>query len=82
VGARVELASIDMLFGEGPGGVVVSGAPEAIDKVAERAAEHGFLRLGQVGGDRLVTACPAARLSVPVTDLVTVFESGIPARFS
>jgi phosphoribosylformylglycinamidine synthase len=79
VGASVELPD---LFGEGPGGVVVSGSPDAIERLAESASEHGFLRLGEVGGDRLVASGPAARLSVPVVELATAFETGIPAKFS
>ena len=79
VGARVELPD---LFGEGPGGVVVSGPRESIDKLAESCSEHEFLRLGEVLGDRLVATGPAARLSVPVVDLATAFETGIPAKFS
>jgi phosphoribosylformylglycinamidine synthase len=79
VGARVELPD---LFGEGPGGVVVSGPLASIDKLAETASEHGFIRLGEVGGDRLVASVPAATLSVPVVDLATAFETGIPAKFS
>jgi phosphoribosylformylglycinamidine synthase len=82
LGARVSVSSEDMLFGEGPGGVIVSGPPDAIARVQEMAAEHGFLRLGEVGGDRLVVAAPAASLSVPVVDLATAFETGIPAKFS
>jgi phosphoribosylformylglycinamidine synthase len=79
MGARVELPD---LFGEGPGGVVVSGPLASIDKLAETASEHGFIRLGEVGGDRLVASVPAATLSVPVVDLATAFETGIPAKFS
>jgi phosphoribosylformylglycinamidine synthase len=79
IGASVELPD---LFGEGPGGVVVSGPPEAIARLAESASEHGFLRLGEVGGERLVVTAPAATLSVPVVDLATAFETGIPAKFS
>jgi phosphoribosylformylglycinamidine synthase len=79
LGARVEVPD---LFGEGPGGVIVSGSPEAVGKLAESASEHGFLRLGEVVGDRLVASDPAARLSVPVVDLATAFETGIPAKFS
>jgi hypothetical protein len=71
-----------MLFGEGAGGVIVSGPLASIDKLAEIAAESGFLRLGEVGGDRLVIAGSAATLSVPVVDLATAFETGIPAKFS
>jgi phosphoribosylformylglycinamidine synthase len=79
LGARVELPD---LFGEGPGGVVVSGSLASIDKLAETAAESGFLRLGEVGGDRLVGSGAAATLSVPVVDLATAFETGISAKFS
>jgi phosphoribosylformylglycinamidine synthase len=79
IGAEV---SVPDLFGEGPGGVVVSGPLASIHKLAEMAAESGFLRLGEVGGERLVGADPAARLSVPVVDLATAFETGIPAKFS
>jgi phosphoribosylformylglycinamidine synthase len=79
IGARVELPD---LFGEGPGGVVVSGPLASIHKLEEMAAESGFLRLGEVGGDRLAATGPAATLSVPVVDLATAFETGIPAKFS
>ncbi|HEY0632015.1 MAG TPA: AIR synthase-related protein, partial [Thermoleophilaceae bacterium] len=82
LGATVELPSEEMLFGEGPGGVIVSGPVASIDKLAEMAAESGFLRLGEVRGDRLVIAGFAATLSVPVVDLATAFETGIPAKFS
>ena len=79
IGAAVDVPD---LFGEGPGGVVVSGALASIDKLAESLSEHGFLRLGEVGGDRLVATGPAATLSVPVVDLATAFETGIPAKLS
>jgi phosphoribosylformylglycinamidine synthase len=79
LGARVELPD---LFGEGPGGVVVSGPLASIHKLAETASEHGFMRLGEVGGDRLVATASTATLSVPVVDLATAFETGIPAKFS
>jgi hypothetical protein len=62
--------------------VIVSGRPDAIGRLAETAAEHGFIKLGEVGGDRLVASASAATLSVPVVDLATAFESGIPAKFS
>jgi phosphoribosylformylglycinamidine synthase II len=79
LGARVELPD---LFGEGPGGVVVSAPLASIDKLSETLSEHGFMRLGEVGGDRLAASGPAATLSVPVVDLATAFETGIPAKFS
>jgi phosphoribosylformylglycinamidine synthase subunit PurL len=79
LGAEVRLPD---LFGEGPGGVVVSGSSEALDELGETLAEHGFLRLGEVRGNRLVASGSAATLSVPVVDLATAFETGIPAKFS
>jgi hypothetical protein len=42
-----------MVFGEGPGGVVVSAPAEAMAEIERRAAAIGFFRLGSVGGDRL-----------------------------
>jgi phosphoribosylformylglycinamidine synthase len=82
IGASVKLDSEELLFGEGAGGVVVSGPPETMDQLAERAAESGFSWLGQVGGNRLVAAASDARLSISVDRLTTAFESGIPAKFS
>jgi phosphoribosylformylglycinamidine synthase len=79
LGASVEVPD---LFGEGPGGVVVSAPSGSIDKLSETLSQHGFLRLGEVGGDQLVASGPAATLSVPVVDLATAFETGIPAKFS
>src|SRR5207253_1483506 len=64
------------------GGGVVSAPPGSIERLAESCSEHGFLRLGEVGGDRLVASGPAATLSLPVVDLATAFETGIPAKFS
>ena len=70
------------LFGEGPGGVVVSGPPEAMAKVAEQTARWGFFELGRVGGDVLEVAAGIARLSIAVEDLEAAWEGGIPGRFS
>jgi hypothetical protein len=60
----------------------VSGPAEAIERLAEQAAEVGFRRLGRVGGERLAAAGPAATLDLSVAQLVAAFESGIPAKFS
>ncbi len=100
VGAQVELPAgrpASLLFGEGPGGFVVSGEPSALAELERRAAEIGFVRLGTVGGDALEVAveqaetgaenpapvtASAATLRVSVADLAAAFESGIPAKFS
>jgi phosphoribosylformylglycinamidine synthase subunit PurL len=77
VGARLELPAGDeaALFGEGPGGVVVSGPPEGIDAL-------GGVTLGEVGGDSLELAAGDATLAVPVDDLRIAYESAIPDRLS
>ncbi len=49
LGAEVSLGE-DLLFGEGPGGFVVSGAEEVLSGLAERTAVR---RIGTVGGDAL-----------------------------
>jgi phosphoribosylformylglycinamidine synthase len=75
VGARVTLPSSDeaALFGEGPGGAVISGPPEAVREVP------GARVIGEVGGDALEIA---GALSVPVERLRSIYEGAIPAAFA
>jgi phosphoribosylformylglycinamidine synthase len=78
IGARITLPEGDaeaLLFGEGPGGWVVSGPAEAVE-------ELGGIRLGVVGGDALEIATGAATLSLRVAELRDAFERGIPDRFA
>ena len=92
IGARIELDNsgfAPMFFGEGPGGVIVSGPPESMAEIEERAAAVGFLPLGTVGGSALEVrkrwpdrTDSAASLAIPVVDLATAYETGIPAKFS
>jgi phosphoribosylformylglycinamidine synthase len=92
VGAQIVLDNsgfAPMFFGEGPGGVIVSGPVESIEQLRERAAGIGFLALGTVGGELLEVrkrwpdrTDSAASLAIPVVDLATAFEAGIPAKFS
>ena len=70
------------LFGEGPGGVVVSGPRDALLELSNRAAGVGFLALGQVGGRHLRMAAPAARLDLSVEDAGVVFDSALADRLS
>ncbi|MBX5468422.1 MAG: phosphoribosylformylglycinamidine synthase subunit PurL [Thermoleophilaceae bacterium] len=84
VGARVDLAPLAergperALFGEGPGGVIVSGPPEAIDELARIAGAVPFLRLGEVGGDALEIDVGAATLSLRVDEARSLYEGGLP----
>ncbi|HEX8743584.1 MAG TPA: phosphoribosylformylglycinamidine synthase subunit PurL [Thermoleophilaceae bacterium] len=66
-----------VLFGEGPGGFVVSGAPDALRELAAEAARVPFVTLGTVGGDRLELAGSDARLSLPVGALRSAYEQAL-----
>jgi len=70
IGATVDLGDSDdvwtHLFGEGPGGFVVSGVPDAIAHLAERVPLDVF---GVVGGDLLSIAIAGERLDVTLNDL-------------
>jgi len=70
------------LFGEGPGGIVVSGPRTALLKLSAKAAGIGFLALGQVGGSAIDLAAPAARLDISVEDAGDLFDSVLTNRVS
>ena len=78
----VDRVADEFLFGEGPGGFVVTVRREAIPELENAGFPGGFLPLGETGGERLELGLSAASLAIPVADLATAFESGIPARFS
>jgi phosphoribosylformylglycinamidine synthase len=75
LGARIQLSSVDeeALFGEGPGGFVVSG-PRAVVE-----ALPGAVVIGEVAGDVLEIAGAAV---VPLARLREVYEGAIPAALS
>jgi phosphoribosylformylglycinamidine synthase len=68
------------LFGEGPGGWVVSVPPEGLDRVRREAGPIGILELGRVAGDRLVAAASAASLALSVSELRDAYETGVADR--
>jgi len=85
LGAEVDASSLAAdgdvaLFGEGPGGWVVSVPPEDADAFARETAALGALELGTVGGNRLIAAATAASLAIPVTELRDAWEAGIANR--
>jgi len=94
VGARVEWDATGIerlplpapsdvrLFGEAPGGVVVSGPAAAIAELADAAADTPVLILGTVGGNTLDMRVFAARLRVAVDDLTTAREGTLPDLLS
>jgi phosphoribosylformylglycinamidine synthase len=69
-GAALDLgdgpAFVERLFGEGPGGFVVSGSAEALEQLAVRVPVEV---LGRVGGDALSVRTSAGELSVPLAEL-------------
>jgi phosphoribosylformylglycinamidine synthase len=93
IGARVDVAPLfarlgdsappeAALFGEGPGGVLVSGTLEAIEGLADAAGADGLIRLGEVGGETLELTGGVATLSVPVEAAKTAYQQGLPDHFS
>ncbi len=79
IGARVDLAAVAgehdqaRLFGEGPGGVLVAGPRELIERLP------GAVELGVTGGDRLQID---GLLDLDVPSLKERFEGAIPAAFA
>ena len=91
VGATLDLeplarrAGVDgrtALFGEGPGGIVVSGPREVLLQLSTKATGVGFLALGQVGGGAIALAAPDARLGISVEDAGDLFNFALVSRVS
>jgi phosphoribosylformylglycinamidine synthase len=76
IGATIELSPYAQddedgrasLFGEAPGGFVVSGPAEALAALAERTA---VTVIGTVGGSTLAVRCGEQALDLPLADLST-----------
>jgi phosphoribosylformylglycinamidine (FGAM) synthase-like enzyme len=93
IGARVDLAPLLArlpgdgspelaLFGEGVGGVLVSGPLETIKGLAGEAGAESLILLGEVGGDSLELTAGIARLNLPVEEARFAHQRGLPDRFS
>jgi phosphoribosylformylglycinamidine synthase len=78
IGARVELpeGGEETLFGEGPGGVIVSGPRDMLEGMS------GARVIGEVGGDRISVTGPAGTLSVAVARAREAWLGAIGDRFS
>jgi phosphoribosylformylglycinamidine synthase subunit PurL len=74
---RAEVDERSALFGEGPGGVVVSGPREDLMELSKKAAGTGFLALGTVGGERLRLTAGAATIDLSVQDARRLHSSGL-----
>jgi phosphoribosylformylglycinamidine synthase len=90
IGAKVSLelsggiegAPVDhVLFGEGPGGILLAGPRGELEKLQESLQPHGFLVIGETGGDRVDITAGVATLCVPVADAQEAHESSLPRRY-
>jgi len=63
------------LFGEGPGGFVLGGAPEAIEELAGALGGAGALLIGEAGGDRIEIAAGDAQIGVDVAEAERAWSS-------
>ncbi|MFL5821308.1 MAG: phosphoribosylformylglycinamidine synthase subunit PurL [Solirubrobacteraceae bacterium] len=83
LGARIDAGPSDDpdrdLFGEGPGGFVVSGSRAALEALARRI---DVTVCGRVGGDRLTITMAPARLDLPLDSLRRAHESGLATFFA
>ena len=81
VGARVELDDGDgwerALFGEAPGGFVLSAPAGAMAQLAERARAAGVAlqRIGEVGGEQLALGAGEARIALTLAELAAAHAS-------
>jgi phosphoribosylformylglycinamidine synthase subunit PurL len=83
VGARVELPASPSvsatLFGEGPGGFLVSGSPRALEALAERLAVSV---IGTVGGEALSIELPqAVVVAITLEELAQAHSGGLLEYF-
>jgi len=74
---REEVDARAALFGEGPGGVVVTGERDRLLELSHQAAGVGFLALGTVGGSAVRLTAGAATIEIPIEDARSAFESGL-----
>jgi len=74
---RAGVDALSTLFGEGPGGIVVSGDRERLMELSAAAARIGFLALGTVGGTSIRLTGGDATIDLSLEDARGVFESGV-----
>ena len=81
---RAEVDARTALFGEGPGGVLVSGPRESLLELSTtaNAAGVGFLALGTVGGRGIEIAAGTARIDISLEEARSLFESALAERLS
>ena len=84
LGARLDLTQLpasspeEALFGEGPGGVVVSGPAPVIERLRASPTGVEVVPLGWVGGTDLVVTAGSASFELSVHESRAVYERAIP----
>ncbi len=79
---RADVDAETALFGEGPGGILVSGPREELLALSRRISRHGFLALGQVGGDAVRIGAGIARIDLSVEEATALHQGFLEALFS
>jgi phosphoribosylformylglycinamidine synthase subunit PurL len=84
IGASVDLDALvesrgcsgeTALFGEGPGGFVLAGERDALERLVESVGEPGAFLIGAAGGDRVTISAAEAEVSVALTDAERAWRS-------
>jgi phosphoribosylformylglycinamidine synthase subunit PurL len=78
---RAEVDPVTAMFGEGPGGILVSGSRDALMELSKEAARIGFLALGSVGGDAIRITAATATIGVSVEDAGRALDTGLADNF-
>jgi phosphoribosylformylglycinamidine synthase II len=63
------------LFGEGPGGFVVAGEREAIERLVESVGAPGAFLIGEAGGESIELSAGESELSVPLAEAAEAWRS-------
>ncbi len=88
IGASVELASNGLspeaiFFGESPSRIVISFAPENVDRVTQIVSDCPFVVIGIVGDDVLrIKLDGEEKISEAVTELEAIWESSLAERLA
>jgi len=79
---RADVDAETALFGEGPGGILVSGPREELLALSRRISRHGFLALGQVGGDAVRIGAGIGRIDLSVEEATALHQGFLEELFS
>jgi len=78
---KTQLSVEETLFGETPSRVVISFAPESVDRVREIAGDIPFAMIGRVVGDKLAIKLGGVeQISAPVADLERIWSTALGSK--